>query len=52
VTFDDNEGADAMSINTCGRKLILSTRIVEEDVHYCCKSFNNGTNLHHTITSY
>ena len=32
VTFDDNEGAEAISVNTCGRQLILSTRIVEEDM--------------------
>ena len=29
VTFDDNEGAE---VNTCGRQLILSTHIVEEDM--------------------
>jgi len=51
--LDDNEGADVMSINTCGRKLILSTHIVEEEIcSLLCKSFNNGTNLHHAITSY
>ena len=32
VTFDDNEGAEAISVNTCGRQLILSTHIVEKDM--------------------
>jgi len=32
VTFGDNEGAEAIAVNTCGKQLVLSTHIVEEDM--------------------
>ena len=30
-TFDDHDGEEAISVNTCGRQLILSTCIVDEE---------------------
>jgi len=32
VIFDDNEGVEAIAVNTCCRHLVLSTHIVEEDM--------------------
>jgi len=30
ITFEDDEGADAISVNPCGRQLSLSTRIQDQ----------------------
>ena len=32
VTFEDDEGADAISANTCGRQISLSTHIEEQSL--------------------
>ena len=32
VTFDDDKVANVISANTCGRQLVLSTAISDEDV--------------------
>jgi len=32
VTFDDDDGTNVISANTCGRQLVLSTAISDQDV--------------------
>ena len=32
VTFDENEGANVISANTCGRQIVLFTAISDRDV--------------------
>ena len=32
VAFDDNEGTNVISANSCGRQLVLSTNISDQDV--------------------